>query len=705
MLDLKTLMILYLITNVINAGAIAIIWGQNRSRFPGLLFILIAFLLQVLGPSLHILRGTLPDLITMTFSNTLILGGFIFLMIGLERFTGKRSRQIPNFILLAFFVLISAYFVVIQPNLRVRDIALSSMLIIYSAQCAILLFSSDQSLRRITRTTGIVLLIYAIFSLARIISTFSLPEISSDFFKSGAVNEIAITGYIILNVCLTVSIILMVSRRLLSEVITQEKKFNLAFQTSPYAITITRLTDGKFIEINDAFTEITGYTREEAMADSSIGLNLWTDADNRRQVVSTLMEGRKIAHYEYLFNKKNGEVITGLFSAQVMQLNDESYILSSINNITERKKMEEELRNEQQFSASLIDSLPGIFYLYSYPELRLVRYNKNHEVFLGFDPDELKGLSVRDWNIQDSRMPVINAMEEAMKTGSVRIEANLNTKDGRTIPFILTGVRLDIRDKSYIMGMGIDITSLKAAEEEISIKNTELLKLNAEKDKFFSIIAHDLRSPFNALLGFTTIIAEELPSLEPDEIQKIALTLRDSAANVYNLLENLLEWSVIQIGLKSFNKEPFSLKSKIYDSSELIEVSALQKNINISSDIPDNLEMVADGNMVGTVIRNLLSNAVKFTKNGGKIKIEAKLLNENEIQISVSDTGIGLSKDRLDRLFNIHEKTNRQGTNGEHSTGLGLIICKDLIEKNGGMIWAESEVDKGSTFYVKLPAR
>jgi PAS domain S-box-containing protein len=388
-----------------------------------------------------------------------------------------------------------------------------------------------------------------------------------------------------------------------------------------------------------------------------------------------------------------------------MQLNGESYILSSINNITERKKMEEELRNEQQFSASLIDSLPGIFYLYSYPELRLVRYNKNHEVFLGFDPDELKGLSVRDWNIQDSRMPVINAMEEAMKTGSVRIEANLNTKDGRTIPFILTGVRLDIRDKSYIMGMGIDITSLKAAEEEISIKNTELLKLNAEKDKFFSIIAHDLRSPFNALLGFTTIIAEELPSLEPDEIQKIALTLRDSAANVYNLLENLLEWSVIQIGLKSFNKEPFSLKSKIYDSSELIEVSALQKNINISSDIPDNLEMVADGNMVGTVIRNLLSNAVKFTKNGGKIKIEAKLLNENEIQISVSDTGIGLSKDRLDRLFNIHEKTNRQGTNGEHSTGLGLIICKDLIEKYGGMIWAESEVDKGSTFYVKLPAR
>ena len=109
--------------------------------------------------------------------------------------------------------------------------------------------------------------------------------------------------------------------------------------------------------------------------------------------------------------------------------------------------------------------------------------------------------------------------------------------------------------------------------------------------------------------------------------------------------------------------------------------------------------------MVGTVIRNLLSNAVKFTKNGGKIKIEARLVNEDEIQISVSDTGIGLSKDMLGRLFSIHEKTNRTGTNGEHSTGLGLIICKDLIEKNGGTIWAESEVGNGSTFYVKLPVR
>lgn len=277
--------------------------------------------------------------------------------------------------------------------------------------------------------------------------------------------------------------------------------------------------------------------------------------------------------------------------------------------------------------------------------------------------------------------------------------------DGTEIPLEISGT--PVMDKHGNVWASLvsflDITERKKAEAEIKLKNEELLKTNAEKDKFFSIIAHDLRSPFNAFLGLTQLMEEELPSLSPDEIQTFAGSMRKSANMLFHLLENLLEWSRMQRGLISFKPQTLLLSNEINAGIELVRDAAAKKNIKIRQDISGKLYIKADAQMFGSVIRNLIFNAVKFTPKNGEIILAAKKISDTMVQVSVSDTGIGMDQTLISKLFRLEEHTQRKGTEGEASTGLGLIICKDLIEKHGGTIHVESEVGKGSIFYLTVP--
>ena len=260
-------------------------------------------------------------------------------------------------------------------------------------------------------------------------------------------------------------------------------------------------------------------------------------------------------------------------------------------------------------------------------------------------------------------------------------------------------------DVKFLISIGSQIAMAierKKAEEEINLKNEQLQAINAEKDKFFSIIAHDLRGPLSAFVAATQILTEEIQTMEIEEIKDITLSMKTSASNIYSLLENLLEWSRLRRGGMDFVPVKLNLKKIIGESIAVLSESASKKGIEIETTIPDKLEILADNHMFESVIRNLISNAIKFTTQGGKVKVTAHSKEDHSTEIKISDSGIGISPGLISRLFQINEKTSRPGTDGEPSTGLGLLLCKEFIEKHGGKIWVESEVGLGSTFSFSI---
>ena len=235
------------------------------------------------------------------------------------------------------------------------------------------------------------------------------------------------------------------------------------------------------------------------------------------------------------------------------------------------------------------------------------------------------------------------------------------------------------------------------------MQNEEFTRLNAEKDKFFSILAHDLRSPLSSFLGLTKIFSEELSGMKQEEVQELANSLRESALSVYHLLENLLDWSQMQRGLIEFKPVKVHLNDIIRKTIGSLSDLANQKNQEVQLQLSGNPFVRVDLTMLESTLRNLLSNALKFSFRGGQITLSTNVLQDKFVEIAIIDNGLGMSAGLISRLFTLDGQTGRSGTEGEHSTGLGLLLCNEFVEKNGGEIVAVSVEGKGSTFSFTLP--
>ena len=253
-----------------------------------------------------------------------------------------------------------------------------------------------------------------------------------------------------------------------------------------------------------------------------------------------------------------------------------------------------------------------------------------------------------------------------------------------------------------MVGTHSDITERKRTDELLKESEKKLQELNATKDKFFSIIAHDLRSPFNSIIGFCNLLLEQIKNKDIENIELYAQIILQSSNKAMELLMNLMEWSRLQIGRMELNPVNFDMTTLLSETSDLFNKIAEQKSITIKNSLPHHLSVFADKAMISTIVRNLISNAVKFTMSGGEVYITA-LENQNEIIISVRDTGIGISPESIGKLFRIDQVYSTTGTNKEYGTGLGLILCKEFVEMHKGKIWVESKVAEGSTFYFTLP--
>ena len=268
--------------------------------------------------------------------------------------------------------------------------------------------------------------------------------------------------------------------------------------------------------------------------------------------------------------------------------------------------------------------------------------------------------------------------------------------DVKVLEFVSTQI-VKILDKKYADAR------LRDFVKELSEAKQELEIINENKDRFFSIIAHDLRSPLNTLLGVTETISGDIDDMSVREVKLISSVIHVSSQNLFKLIENLLSWSSLQMGV--FKVEPVELKINNVAKSvlEILEITAKEKEITIVNNLED-LLIFADEECVKTVLRNLISNAIKFTNRQGKIELSSNSTTKF-VEISVSDNGVGMKPADVKKTFSIHKKASTSGTEDEVGTGLGLILCKDLIEKNNGKIWVESKFGRGSQFHFTLPKK
>ena len=423
------------------------------------------------------------------------------------------------------------------------------------------------------------------------------------------------------------------------------------------------------------------------------------DPDEFIAKVRELYENPKAESVD-LINFKDGRIFER-FSRPMCIGSEAKGRVWSFLDITEHTQSEEALKDSESRARSIIEAIPDMMFTLNRDGVYL-DYKAAKEDLL-YQSQSIIGKRNQDIMPPEFARLVDEKIKLTFQTGEMQefeYQLPIPTKgicvfEARMIPCSTDKVIAIVRN----------VTERKKTEAEIKNKNEQLIIANAEKDKFFSIIAHDLRNPFNSFLGLTQIMADELPILTADKIQELLMVMKNSATNLNRLLENLLQWARIQQGLVPFNPNVVQLRPLVNDSLDTMLEPAKIKGIEIDYDIPDDIEVFADRNILQTILRNLVSNAMKFTPSGGKISLSAKVTGDKSIEISIKDSGIGMSPDLVDVLFRLDAQTNRKGTDGEPSTGLGLIICKDFIEKHGGKIWVESKLGKGSDFKFTYPMK
>jgi two-component system sensor histidine kinase/response regulator len=308
------------------------------------------------------------------------------------------------------------------------------------------------------------------------------------------------------------------------------------------------------------------------------------------------------------------------------------------------------------------------------------------------------------------------AAKKILLTGQASIEGVSNAVNNANLyrfiskPWEKDDLILTLREavKSFeqeetIVRQNEELIELNASlEKKVEERTLQLKDLNATKDKFFSIIAHDLKNPFNTLMGFTELLLDNLDDYTKDKLREFIGILHDTSKQSYALLENLLEWSRSQTGRIQLKKEILSIHDIAEDNINLLMNQAAKKRIQLGNDIIPSERVYADANMIRTVIRNLISNAIKYTRENGKITLSSKKI-ENMLEVYIKDTGLGIKPENKEKLFRIDQNYTTRGTADEGGTGLGLILCREFINKNGGEIRVESVYGEGSTFIFSLP--
>ncbi|SMP43599.1 PAS domain S-box-containing protein [Desulfonatronum zhilinae] len=524
---------------------------------------------------------------------------------------------------------------------------------------------------------------------------------------NGMVKHVEFRGNFFANNCSFITMADVTQRKLAEQArLDSEERFRLLFQNAP--MPYQSLDEkGNFLDINQAFLDVLGYSREELIGKNFSDILPPGWKDHFKENFPKFKAVGEILGVEFEMIKQDGSTILVFFNGKIQKDGQGRFQRTHciFQDVSEQRRTEQALRESREEFKTLAEKCPISIMRFDH-QGRVTFVNDWHmnvfaqgklekSFFLGKLIHELPGLVKA--GVAGEAAKILKG--ECIELGEVFFPEFSGGGCGWAS---IRGVPL-IHEGKVAGGILIreDISQRKLAEQALEKSREELKALLADKDKFFSIIAHDLRSPLSGLLGLAEMMGRDDGGLSPKELRNIAKIMGKTVGDLFALLENLLDWSRMQRGLTAFEPVPCVLREVIAANIGLLRPWAIQKEVVLSNTVASKLVVSADQAMLNTVIRNLLSNALKFTERGGTVNIRAVEANA-DVTVAVQDSGVGMDRETMEGIFSMTRKTRNRGTEGESGSGLGLLLCKEFVERHGGRIWAESAPGLGSTFFFTL---
>jgi PAS domain S-box-containing protein len=498
--------------------------------------------------------------------------------------------------------------------------------------------------------------------------------------------------------------------KIYKELINTKQRFQISLEAAKTRVWELWLDRDKLI-LDTNLPQLFGYTEKDIQETEKERMSLVyeEDRDMVLKAIRKCSEGKsKSFEIEHRMYKKDGSI--GWLLLRGLRIppenNKPARLIGSVTDITDRKNYEEALRKSEEKFRNIFET-SGIGMAILGPDGQFSKVNSAFCEIMGFNDEEIIGSNFRDITHPADLEKSVELTKEMLKNElleSGSLEKRYFHKNGEVV-WALTNLSL-IRDGEgkplFFIAQIQDITKRKKYEEQLLKYTDDLKTINASKDKFFSIISHDLRTPFNSLLGITEYIAQSYDDMSPKEIKESVTNIYMSSQKVYNLILNLFEWTRIQTGRFDVDKTKIDLNENLDEIIHLYKDSAALKNISLLNDSPADIFAYADKYMFETVLRNLITNAIKFTPHGGSVSVST-VEKGNLAEVAVTDNGVGISEENQKKLFKIDTQFKTDGTADEKGTGLGLILCKEFVEKNGGAISVDSKEGSGTKFIFTLP--
>jgi PAS domain S-box-containing protein len=491
-----------------------------------------------------------------------------------------------------------------------------------------------------------------------------------------------------------------IADQLTKELKESEEKLRFAHEYTAVGMCRVGL-DGRFQWINNAFTKILGYSSDEILNEESTKITFPEDRNMEIVELNKILSGGEIsANFEKRYLHKTGKIVwASIVSTLIKSSSNAPFIITQITDITDKKIAEDELRKlslavEQSPETIIItDTMGNIEYA-----------NPKTVEITGYTFEELKGKNPSVFKSGETSPTDYKELWETIKSGkqwtgifhNMKKDGSLYWELARIAPIVDTNGKI-----TNYLAIKEDITERKKINDELIASEAKLKEANATKDKLFSIIAHDLRGPIGNFQPILEVLTNEADLDEADR-NSLMDGLLQASKTTFSLLENLLNWARSQSNGIKLSPNHINISEIIHKNVDLLSATASQKAILIEVKTDVKLTAYADVDSINLVIRNLLSNAIKFTPNQGAISIYAKDL-DRMIEVTVEDNGVGIKKEVLDHLFSLNSNKISAGTNQEKGSGLGLVLCKDFVEKNGGEIRVESIPGEGSRFIFTVP--